>query len=345
MSNSQKSPADTSPVEKMLQMMSGFWVSRGLYVAAKLGIADLLNEDGAKTAEELAALTETNADALFRILRMLAMVGVFAQDSENRFSLTPVSELLLSDTPGSMRRGVIAEMGEIHYEAWGNIMHSVKTGEIAFDDKFGMSIWEYFETDKPKADNFNRYMANNAIMLNDSVSRGYDFSKRKKIIDIGGGLGGMLAAILEKNPHLEAVLFDAPSVVEKSKEFLREKGFAERCATVGGDFFEAVPAGGDLYAMRWIIHDWDDEKSIRILKNIREAIPADGRLILAEAVVPERTEPHFSKFFDLIMLTMTGGRERTRREYQRLLEKSGFELKEIYPTDSFLSIIEAAPAD
>jgi ubiquinone/menaquinone biosynthesis C-methylase UbiE len=332
-----------SPTEMMLQMMSGFWISRGIYVAAKLGIADHLENNG-KTAAELAGATGMNPDALNRIMRMLVSVGIFGQDNDKRFVLTPLSETLLTAAPGSLRFAATAEMGEVHYEAWGNIMHSVETGGIAFDDRFGMNIWEYFETDREKADNFNRYMANNAAQLNDAVSKCYDFSGVRRIVDVAGGFGGMISAILAASPQLEGILFDSPSVIEGAKQYLAERGLSDRCETAGGDFFEAVPEGGDIYAMRWIIHDWEDEKSLKILNNIRRVIPEDGKLLLAETVVPETNEPHFSKFMDLIMLTMTGGRERTEEEYRVLLEKSGFRLTRIIPTESFLSIIEAVPA-
>lgn len=326
--------------EQMLQLMSGLWVSRGIYVAAKLGIADLL-KDGPRTAEQLAAATDSNPDALYRILRMLGSIGVFSEGNHRHFSLTPLSETLLSDIPGSLRPGAIAEMGEVHYEAWGNIMHSVKNGDIAFDGHFGKNIWQYFETDPAKADNFNRYMASSSEALNRAISAGYDFSGFDKLVDVGGGLGGMISAILTANPQLKGVVFDAPSVVEKSKDFLAERGLSDRCETIGGDFFESVPSGGDIYAMRWILHDWEDEKSLTILRNIRAVLPSNGKLLLAEAVVPEGTVPHFSKFFDLIMLVMTGGRERTELEWRTLLGKAGYRITRIIPTESFLSIIEA----
>lgn len=341
MENNQSNAGQPSPFETMLQMMSGFWVSRGIYVAAKLGLADYMR-DGAKTAAELAAATDTHADSLYRVLRMLSMVGIFEQKGE-QFSLTPLSETLLSDAPVSLRRGAIAEMGEIHYEAWGNIMHSVKTGEIAFDNHFGMNVWQYFETDKEKAENFNKWMANSSEAVSQAIVETYDFSESQKIVDVGGGLGGMISAILKTNPHLTGVLFDAPSVVEKAREFLTNAGVSERCETVSGDFFESVPTGGDTYSMRWIIHDWDDELSTKILKNIREVIPANGKLLLFEAVVPPEGVPHFSKFMDLIMLTMTGGRERTESEYETLLAKAGFKLTRVIPTNSFMSIVEAIP--
>lgn len=341
MDNNQNTAAQASPFETMLQMMSGFWVSRGIYVAAKLGIADHLR-DGEKTAAELAADTDTHADSLYRVLRMLSMVGIFEQKGE-QFSLTPLSETLLSDVPFSLRRGAIAEMGEVHYEAWGNLMHSVKTGEIAFDDHFGMNVWQYFETDKEKAENFNKYMASSSESVSQAIVEAYDFSESQKLVDVGGGLGGMIAAILKANPYIRGILFDAPSVVEKSREFLTNAGVSERCETIGGDFFESVPTGGDIYSMRWIIHDWDDELSTKILKNIRDVIPANGKLLLFEAVVPPEGVPHFSKFMDLIMLTMTGGRERTESEYETLLAKAGFKLTRVIPTNSFMSIVEAVP--
>lgn len=334
---------ETSPVEMMFQMMSGFWVSRGLYVAAKLGIADFL-KDGEKSIEELAKATETNSNALFRVLRMLATVGVFEQTGEDRFAQTPLSETLLSDSPFSLRAGVIAEMGEVHYDSWGNIMHSVKTGEIAFDHKFGMNVWQYFETDPEKAQNFNQWMVNSSAAVSQPIVEAYNFAKHQKIVDVGGGLGSMISAILQANPEVSGVLFDAPSVIEKAEDYLNKTGVAERCETIGGDFFEAVPTGGDLYYMRWIIHDWDDDLSIKILKNIRQVIPENGRLLLLEAVVPDDNQPHFSKFMDLIMMTMTGGCERTAKQYTELLEKAGFKVKNVIPTNSFMSIVEAVPA-
>lgn len=334
--------AGPTPVETMLQMMSGFWVSRGIWVAAKLGIPDLL-KSGAKTAAQLADATGMNADSIFRIMRMLAMVGIFGHDGD-RFSNTPVSETLLSDVPGSLRYGAIAEMGEVHYDSWGNIMHSMKTGEIAFDNKFGQNVWQYFETDPEKAQNFNTYMANNSAMVSQAIIKAYDFSGAKRVFDIGGGLGSMLSEILKANPHLHGAVFDAPSVVEKAREFLNNAGVGDRAETIGGDFFESVPAGGDIYTMRWIIHDWNDELSIKIFRNIRQVIPENGKLLLFEAVVPDDDQPHFSKFMDLIMLTMTGGRERTAAEYAALLEKGGFRMTRVVPTESFMGIVEAVPA-
>ena len=334
---------ELGPTEQMLQMMSGLWVSRGIWVAAKLGISDYL-VDGAKTVEEIAAATGAHADSLYRILRMLGMVGVYREEEGRKFSLTPLSETLRSDVAGTLRGAAIAEMGEVHYEAWGNIMHSVKTGEIAFDNKFGKDIWAYFQTDPEKAENFNRYMAASSELLNQAISTKYDFSNCEKLIDVGGGIGGMISAILEKNPDLKGAIYDQPSVIEQAKGFLESKGLSDRCETIAGSFFESVPEGADIYSMRWILHDWEDSKSLAILGNIKRVLPENGKLLLAEAVVPEVGEPHFSKFFDLIMLVMTGGRERTEKEWRTLLENAGYKIERIIPTESFLSIIEAVPA-
>ncbi|MDQ3686606.1 MAG: acetylserotonin O-methyltransferase [Acidobacteriota bacterium] len=248
----QNHATQVSPIDQMLQMMSGFWISRGIYIAAKLGLADHLR-DGAKTAAELAAATGAHSDSLHRVLRMLATVGVFQQTDGERFALTPLAETLLTDAPNSLRWFAIVEMGDEHYDAWGNLLHSVRTGEIALDSLFGMSIWQYYEQHPENARNFNNSMVNTTQFVNKVVIEAYDFSDCQKLVDVGGGLGSMTAAILRANPHLAGVVFDAPSVIEKSRNFLAEAGVGERCEATGGDFFEVVPEGGDVYTMRWII--------------------------------------------------------------------------------------------
>jgi len=339
----QNGDAQASPTDQMLRMMSGFWVSRGIYTVAKLGVADHLR-DGAKTPAELAAAVGAHADSLNRVMRMLATVGVFRHDGDDRYALTPLAETLATDAPNSLRWFAIVEMGDEHYDAWGNLLHSVKTGEIAFDSLFGMNAWEYYEQNPENARNFNNSMANTTQFVNKAVVEAYDFSDCQNLVDVGGGLGSLTAAIMVANPHLAGVVFDAPSVVEKSRGFLDEAGVGKRCEVVGGDFFEAVLPSGDVYTMRWIIHDWDDARSLKLLKNIRRVTPENGRLLLVEAVMPPNEQPHFSKFMDLIMLTMTGGRERTEHEYEVLLSKAGFKLSRVVPTASDFSIIEAVPA-
>ncbi|HEX5876015.1 MAG TPA: methyltransferase [Pyrinomonadaceae bacterium] len=326
----------------MLQIISGFWISRAVYVIAKLGIPDLL-KSGPKTAEELAAATKMHAPSLYRVLRALASVGVVSSQGE-QFALTPLSETLVTDAPGSLRWFTVSELGQEHYPAWGNLMHSVKTGDIAFDHFFGVDIWTYFQQNPDDAAVFNDSMTGVTAAANEEIMTKYDFSGFKKVVDIGGGHGGLITSILKKNSHVRGVLFDAPQVIEGARPKIEAAGLADRCETVSGDFFKSVPTGGDAYVMKWIIHDWDDQKAITILRNCRNEMKPDGKLILVDCVVPETTEPHFSKFIDLNMLVMTGGKERTKEEFEQLLADAGFKLLRVIPTDVPTSIVEAEPA-
>jgi len=327
----------------MLQIISGFWISRAVYVIAKLGIPDLL-KSGPKTAEELASETDTHAPSLFRILRALVSVGVLSIDEDGRFAQTPLSETLVTTTPGSLRWFAVSELGQEHYPAWGNLMHSVKTGEIAFDNFFGVDIWKYFQQNPEDAAVFNNSMTNVTAHTNEAITSLYDFSQFGTIIDVGGGHGGLITSILEKNPQVKGVLFDAAEVIEGARPKIQAAGLSDRLETVAGDFFKSVPEGGDAYVMKWIIHDWDDEKSNTILRNIRNRMQPNSKLILVDCVVPETDEPHFSKFIDLNMLVMTGGKERTEKEFAQILEAAGFKLLRVISTDMPHSIVEAEPA-
>lgn len=326
----------------MIQFVTGFWTSRAVFVAAKLGIADLL-QSGPKTAQELAEATGTHAPSLYRILRALTSAGLFKRESDDRFALTPLSETLVTGVPGSVRWFIVSELGQEHYPAWGNLLHSVKTGEIAFDNFFGMDIWQYFARNPADAAVFNDSMSGMTAAANEAITSVYDFSQFSKVIDIGGGHGGLITSILQKNPQTKGVLFDAPVVIEGARPKLESAGVAERCETVAGDFFRAVPEGGDAYVMKWIIHDWEDEKAIRILKNCRQHMQPNNRLIIVDCVVPENDEPDFSKTFDLNMMVMTGGKERTAAEFRALLTAAGFELLRVIPTDVPTCVVEAQP--
>ena len=326
----------------MLQFIVNFWTTRAVYIIAKLGIPDIL-KDGPKTADELASATKTHAPSLFRVLRALASVGVLSGEGDS-FSLTPLSETLVTDAPGSVRWFIISELGQEHYPAWGNLMHSVKTGEIAFDNFFGMDIWKYFGNNPEDGALFNDSMTGMTAAVNEAIMAVYDFSGFNKIVDVGGGHGGLITSILKKNDNVKGVVFDAPEVIEGTRQKIEAAGLADRCEAVSGDFFKAVPEGGDAYIMKWIIHDWDDEKSNTILRNIRNQISTNGRLILFDAVVPEGNEGVFSKFFDLNMLVMTGGKERTEKEFRELLAAAGFRLLRVIQTNVPTAIIEAEPA-
>ena len=326
----------------MLQIISGFWISRAVYVIGKLGIPDLLAA-GPKTAEELASATKTHAPSLFRILRALVSVGVLNYAEGGRFAQTPLSETLVTDAPGSLRWFAVSELGQEHYPAWGNLMHSVKTGEIAFDNFFGVDIWKYFQQNPEDAVVFNNSMSSVTAVTNEAITSLYDFSQFGTIVDVGGGHGGLITSILKKNPKVKGILFDAAEVIAGARPKIEAAGLADRVETASGNFFKSVPAGGDAYIMKWIIHDWDDKKSDTILRNCRNQMQANSKLILVDCVVPETNEPHFSKFIDLNMLVMTGGKERTEEEFAQLLATADFRLLRVIPTDQPFSIVEAEP--
>ena len=327
---------------QILQIITNFWNSRAVYVIAKLGIADLL-KSGPRSAEDLADSTGMHAPSLYRVLRAVASAGILSPEQDGRFGLTPLSELLVTDTPGSMRWFVMSELGQEHYPAWGNLMHSVETGEIAFDNFFGTDIWKYFQKHPDDAAVFNDSMSGMTAVVNEKITSLYDFSRFNKIVDVGGGHGGLITSILTANPQAFGVLFDATEVVAGARPKLEAAGIADRCAAVAGDFFQSVPTGGDAYIMKWIIHDWDDARAIRILKNCRSQMPQNGRVIIVDCVVPEGNQPDFSKFFDLNMLVMTGGKERTAKEFDQLLAAADLRFLRVIPTELPTSIIEAEP--
>lgn len=326
----------------MLQIISGFWVSRAIFAIAKLGIPDLL-QSGPKTIAELASATKMHAPSLFRVLRALVSVGVLNSAKGGRFAQTPLSETLVTDVPGSLRWFAVSELGQEHYPAWGNLMHSLKTGDIAFDNFFGVDVWKYFQQNPEDAAVFNNSMSNMTAATNEAITSVYDFSGFKTLVDVGGGHGGLITEILKSNPKLKGVLFDADEVIQGARPKLEVAGLADRCETVAGDFFKSVPAGGDAYIMKWIIHDWNDEKAITILRNCRSQMSQNDKLIVVDCVVPETDEPDFSKFIDLNMLVMTGGKERTAKEFDQLLGAAGFKLLRVIPTALPTAIVEAQP--
>ncbi len=340
--NATAQTKETPPPLAMLQLISGFWISRCVYVTAKLGIPDLLKE-GPMTAADLAAATQTHAPSLFRLLRALAAVNVLTHD-DGRFGNTPLSETLRTDVLGSLRWFAMSELGEEHYPAWGEVLHSVRTGEIAFAHAFKTEVWDFFAKHPENAQIFNNSMSGMTDQATETLHAAYSFAGIKTLMDVGGGHGHLLTSILKLNPEMHGILFDAPTVIEGARSSIEGSGFADRCQLVGGDFFESVPSGSDAIIMKWILHDWTDEQSITIMRNCHRALPENGKLILVEAVVPRGNEMHFSKFIDLNMLVMTGGRERTEKEFSELYEAAGFRLTRIVPTESPFSVVEGVKA-
>jgi hypothetical protein len=343
MSQAQKNNnSEVSPSATMLKMISGFWVSQTIFVAAKLGIADYLQEQP-KTAAELAERTNTHAPSLYRLLRALASVGIFVEDEHHRFGLTSLGETLRTDCPGSLRFYAMIQLEQERFRAWGNLLHSIKTGGSAFENLVGMDVWEYFLKNPEDGKIFEQAMTNITGSQIEAIMASYDFSELSLVVDVGGGQGSLLISILKTYPELQGILFDTPTVIESFKSRLQtDSDTSNRCKAVAGDFFESVPSGGAAYLMKFIIHDWDDENAIAILKRCYQAMPENSKLLLFETIIPPGNEPFFGKFLDINMLVMTtGGRERTEAEYQTLLQASGFQLNRIISTPSPLSIIEA----
>ena len=335
-----QAPPNMPPEMAMLQMTSGYWISQSIYAAAKLGIPDLL-KDGPKSCEDLAASTGTKARALYRVMRALAQVGVFAETGEGHFTLTPLSACLQSDVPGSVRAITIL-FGEEQYKAWGDILYSMRTGESSFEHLYGMPVFQYYSQNPESAKIFNEAMTSGSDAEKAEVVKTYDFSNIHKLVDIGGGQGSFIASILKANPNLQGVLFDLPSVVEGAQDVIPAEGVADRCEIVGGSFYDSVPSGADAYILKHVLHDWDDETSLTILKNCHRAMEKNGKLLVVEQVVPPGNEPALAKFMDVNMMMLhPGGCERTEAEYKALFEAAGFKLTKTVPTQAMVSVIEA----
>jgi hypothetical protein len=324
-------------------MLHGYQVSQALYVAATLGIADLLAH-GPRDAEDLAENTQAHAPTLYRLLRLLASLGVFAEDDAGRFDLTPLAECLRSDVPGSQKAWAIMVCGPSFWSSWGDLLTSVRTGETAFGRVHGMDRWDYLARHLEEGVVFDAAMTANTALESAVVAGGYDFSGIGVLADVGGGAGGLLAAILAAHPDMRGILFDQPNVVAAAPQLVARAGVTNRCDFVGGDFFQSVPEGADAYLLKSVIHDWEDEQAIAILLTCRSAMTDGAKLLLVEHIIHPGNAPDPAKFIDLLMLVMNGGRERTAADFARLLAAAHFRLSKVTPTPGSLSIIEAVPA-
>ncbi|MBP8131722.1 MAG: methyltransferase [Candidatus Hydrogenedentes bacterium] len=328
-----------SHLEFYRNAFGGSWITQGIWTAAELGIADLL-VDGPRTAEELAAASGAHSGALYRLLRALASVGVFAQDADGRFALTPRGALLRSDVPGSQRSFAVM-MGAEFYAAWGELLHSVRTGEPGFEKRFGAPFFRYLEEHPDRHRVYDAAMNGIHDVETEPMLDAYDFSTFDTVADIGGGNGLALTGILKRHSAVKGILFDLPAVAERARTVISGNGFAHRLRVVGGDFFVSVPPGADAYVLRHIVHDWQDPEAIAILARCREAAGPAGRILVVENVLPPGDEPSFGKWLDLMML-LVAGRERTEDEYRRLFSAAGLCLNRVIPTSAGVSILEAA---
>lgn len=332
------------PAQAILQLLNGEWIAQGIAVVATLGVADVLSP-GPKNVEQIASATSTHADSLYRLLRALATVGLFSESENKQFALTPLSDCLRIDAPNSMREAARMRSMPLFQRSWGELLHSVKTGETGLKRAFGLSSpWEYFSGHPEDSQIFDDAMTQMSRNVAPAVAEAYDFNRFRTIVDAGGGHGILLITILRRHAAPRGIVFDLAHVVKGAEGLIAEAGLTGRCEVKAGDLFELVPAGANAYMMKAIIHAFGDERASAILKNIRRAIAPEGRLLIVEHVIPEGNQPSLGKLNDLQMIVMTGGRERTRKEFEQLLGGAGFKLTAIHATAAPQSIVEGIPA-
>ena len=328
----------------LLHLINGFQASQAIHVAATLGLADLLRA-GPKSTADLAASTGTHPVALYRLMRALASIGVLREAKGRRFALTPIGEFLRSDVVGTH-----APMAELigrptFWQAWDNLLHAVRTGGIAFDDLHGRSVWAYRAEHPEEERIFDRAMAAGTEGFAEAVLDVCDFGRFDRVIDVGGGDGTFLAKILAAHPRIVGTLFEQPQIVARAAASIESHGLSNRCEAVGGNFFASVPAGGDAYLLKWILHDWDDAAAIDILRSCRRAMKPLARLLVFEYIVGPPNAAPDAAFMDLNMMVMAGGRERTREEFAALFAQAGFRLTSVTPTGTPFSLIEGVLND
>jgi len=323
-----------------MNLTAGKWVSGATAVAVELGIADLL-KDGTKTVAQIARSVNASEDGVYRLLRALGSVGLFAETGSRRFRLTPLGKLLRTDPQRALGTYARFVGHESTWRPWEKLAHSVRTGEPAFDHVFAMPIFDYFAKMPEAAAVFDGAMTSISTWESKAVVAAYDFSEIGTLVDVAGGHGLMIMTILKANRNMRGILFDLPHVTAGAAMLLRSGGVADRCQIFSGDFFTSVPEGGDAYIMKHIIHDWDDERAIQILRNCHSVMRRGGKVLVVDAVIPPGNATHFGKLLDLEMLALTPrGRERTQAEFRDLLQRSGFKLKRVISTETHLSVVE-----
>ncbi len=325
----------------LFSLLSAYWTSQAIYVAAKLGLSDQLAKES-QTAAQLAAATGVKPEPLYRLMRALASVGMYNEGPDGRFTMTPLAEGLRSDARYS-QRALALMIGEEHYLAWGELLHCVRTGQSGFEKVYGEPVFDWLSKHPEQAAVFDQAMVSVHGRETAAMIDAYDFSTFGTLADVGGGNGSLLREVLARTPGLKAMLCDLPGVLERAKPQIAASGLAERIRMIPTNFFEEVPAGANAYLMRHIIHDWTDEQSVQILRNVRKAIGPDGRLLLIESVIAPGNEPSFGKMLDLNMMVVPGGKERTEAQYRELYTAAGFRLERIVPTAADVSVIEGHP--
>jgi hypothetical protein len=330
-----------SPTQALRRLVNGYQVTQAIHVAATLGIADLLR-DGPLSSDELAERTSTHTRSLHRVLRALASVGVLHEGEDGRFALTELGDGLRSDAPEPVG-GWAAYVGRpAHFQAWGALLHAVRTGENAFASVHGSDVWEYRSRHPDEGAAFDRAMTDGSLRANHELLEAYDFGRFGRVVDVGGGHGALLAAVLAANADVRGILFDQPHVVADAGPVLESAGVSDRCEVVAGSFFDAVPPGGDAYLLKAIVHDWEDDEALRILCNVRAAIADGGAVLVVERELGAPNAEPDAKFSDLNMMVGPGGRERTRDELAAMFAAAGFALDRVVPTDVGLNVFEGS---
>src|SRR5215813_9428681 len=333
---------DAAPHAQLIEMAIAIWRARALYAAAALGLADLL-ADGPRTAEGLAADTKTHAPSLYRLLRALASCGLFREVQPGVFAATPLGAALQRDAPGAARATILTLAGDWQWKAWDRFLDSVRTGEPGLKKACGRSLFDFLGTNPDDGALFDEAMIGMHGALGPALLQVYDFSIFPTIVDVGGGSGRLLEILLGANERQSGILFERPATAALARARFCTSELAGRCQIVEGDFFRSVPSGHKAYMLSHVLHDWDDEQCVSILCNCRKAIAPQGRLLIIESVLPPGDSPHHGKMMDLLMLNVTGGRERNAAEFAELLRIAQFAVLRIIATSTHQSLVEGAP--
>jgi|SRR5438105_1937032 len=330
-----------NPVIDLMRLISGFQVSQAISVIAELGIADVLKND-ALHIDAIAHATQCHPRSLYRLLHMLASAGVLEELPEQRFKLTLLGECLRSDS--SSKRSAWARLAGRPYvwQSWGGMMHSVKTGESSFSHLHGANLWEWRSKKRGETEIFDAAMSELSGAAGKAIASSYDFSAFNVIVDVGGGQGALLAAVLTQHKNAKGILFDLPHVVVKAQDVLRAAGVADRCEVLGGNVFKAVPEGGDAYLIKSVLMDEDNDQAIAILRACRSAVRQSGKVVVVEHLLTPPNGPEIN-YSDMTMMIMTGGRERTREEFSELFSVAGFQLEQVVVTKSPFTLMVGAP--
>jgi O-methyltransferase domain/Dimerisation domain len=334
--------SDSREAADLIDMARGIWKSRAVYAAARLNLADYI-ADHQSSCDELAHRTGTHPASLHRLLRALASCGLLTENRPGHFALTPIGAALKTGAPGAARATILTIAGDWQWKAWDAFLYSLQTGEPAMRKVFGSNLFDYLTANPQASADFNEAMIGIHGSDGAAMVAAYDFSPFNTLVDLGGGSGTLLTTILQSNTHSRGILFDLPETLPQARRLVEARGLTDRCDVIAGDFFKEVPPNHDVYILAHVLHDWTDAQALPLLRNCRKAIPSHGRLLIVEFVLPQGDTPHPAKLMDLLMLTVTGGVERTAEEFAALLAQANFTIANFIPTSNQQHVVEALP--